>query len=44
MKMGPDKYMVNDANIIKPDVICSNGVIQEVDAVLMPQMAPPHKP
>lgn len=43
-KMGPDKYMVNDANIIKPDVMATNGVIQVVDMVLMPKMAPPHKP
>jgi uncharacterized surface protein with fasciclin (FAS1) repeats len=43
-KMGPDKYMVNDANIVKPDVMATNGVIQEIDTVLMPSMAPPHKP
>jgi uncharacterized surface protein with fasciclin (FAS1) repeats len=43
-KMGPDKYMVNNANIIKPDVLATNGVIQVLDAVLMPSMAPPHKP
>ena len=35
-----DKYMVNDANIIKPDVMASNGVIQVIDAVLMPTWAP----
>jgi uncharacterized surface protein with fasciclin (FAS1) repeats len=43
-KMGPDKYMVNDANIIKPDVMATNGVIQGIDAVLIPSMAPPHMP
>lgn len=35
-----DKYMVNTANIIKPDVMASNGVIQVIDAVLMPTWAP----
>jgi uncharacterized surface protein with fasciclin (FAS1) repeats len=35
-----DKYMVNTANIIKPDVMANNGVIQEIDAVLMPTWAP----
>ena len=35
-----DKYMVNTANIIKPDVMASNGVIQVIDAVLMPSWAP----
>ena len=35
-----DKYMVNDANIIKPDVMASNGIIQVIDAVLMPTWAP----
>jgi uncharacterized surface protein with fasciclin (FAS1) repeats len=43
-KMGTDKYMVNDANIIKPDMMATNGVIQGIDTVLMPSMAPPHKP
>ena len=43
-KIAPDKYMVNDANIIKPDIMASNGVIQEIDAVLIPKMAYPHKP
>ena len=35
-----DKYMVNSANIIKPDVMASNGIIQVIDAVLMPSWAP----
>jgi uncharacterized surface protein with fasciclin (FAS1) repeats len=43
-KMGPDKYMVNNANIMKPDMMATNGVIQGIDAVLMPSMAPPHNP
>jgi uncharacterized surface protein with fasciclin (FAS1) repeats len=43
-KIGPDKYMVNDANIVKPDMMATNGVVQEIDTVLMPSMAPPHNP
>ncbi len=39
-----DKYMVNDANIVQPDMVATNGVIQVVDMVLMPKMAPPHNP
>ena len=34
------KYMVGTANIIKADVMASNGVIQVIDAVLMPTWAP----
>jgi uncharacterized surface protein with fasciclin (FAS1) repeats len=43
-KMGPGKFLVNDANIVKPDMLCTNGVVQEIDTVLMPSMAPPHQP
>ena len=35
-----DKYMVGTANIIKADVVASNGIIQVIDAVLMPTWAP----
>ena len=35
-----DKYLVNTADIIKPDVMASNGIIQVIDAVLMPNWAP----
>jgi uncharacterized surface protein with fasciclin (FAS1) repeats len=28
---------VNNASIIKNDIICNNGLIQEIDAVLMPK-------
>lgn len=31
------KVMVNDANVVKPDIKCSNGVIHVIDTVLMPQ-------
>ena len=36
-----DRYMVGTANIIKPDVMASNGVIHVIDAVLLPKFAPP---
>ncbi|MHB8067057.1 MAG: fasciclin domain-containing protein [Desulfobaccales bacterium] len=35
-----DKYMVGTASIVKPDVVASNGIIQVIDAVLMPTWAP----
>jgi uncharacterized surface protein with fasciclin (FAS1) repeats len=43
-KVGTDKYMVNDANITKADMMATNGVIQGIDMVLMPKMAPPKVP
>ena len=36
-----DKYMVNNANIVKPDMIATNGVAQGVDGVMLPKFAPP---
>ncbi len=35
------KFMVNNANIVKPDIMATNGVIHEIDAVLLPKFAPP---
>ncbi|MBO2944437.1 fasciclin domain-containing protein [Paenibacillus sp. F411] len=32
---------VNDANVVKPDILASNGVIHVIDQVLLPQ--PKHK-
>jgi uncharacterized surface protein with fasciclin (FAS1) repeats len=29
--------MVNNANVVKTDILCSNGVIHVIDAVLLPQ-------
>ena len=29
--------MVNQANVVKTDIVCSNGVIHVIDAVLLPQ-------
>jgi uncharacterized surface protein with fasciclin (FAS1) repeats len=31
------KVMVDNANVIKTDIQCSNGVIHVIDAVLLPQ-------
>lgn len=31
------KVMINNANVVKPDIKCSNGVIHVIDTVLMPQ-------
>jgi uncharacterized surface protein with fasciclin (FAS1) repeats len=33
--------MVGTGNIVKPDVMATNGVIHGIDAVLMPKFAPP---
>ena len=29
--------MVNDANVVKTDIVCSNGVIHVIDAVILPK-------
>ena len=36
-----DKYMVNDANIVKADMMATNGVAQGIDSVMLPVFAPP---
>jgi uncharacterized surface protein with fasciclin (FAS1) repeats len=36
-----DKYMVNNANIVQPDMMATNGVAQGIDAVMLPKFAPP---
>jgi uncharacterized surface protein with fasciclin (FAS1) repeats len=36
-----DKYMVNNAAIVKPDMMATNGVAQGIDAVMLPKFAPP---
>lgn len=35
------KFLVNNANIGKPNIMASNGVIHEIDVVLLPKFAPP---
>lgn len=37
VKLGPEYIMINDANITRPDMMASNGVIQVIDTVLMPK-------
>lgn len=32
-----DKVMIDRANIVKTDILCSNGVIHVIDAVIMPK-------
>ncbi len=32
-----DKVMVNNADVVKTDIVCDNGVIHVIDAVLMPK-------
>jgi uncharacterized surface protein with fasciclin (FAS1) repeats len=39
--MAGDKYMVNNAAIVKPDMVATNGVAQGIDAVMLPVFAPP---
>jgi uncharacterized surface protein with fasciclin (FAS1) repeats len=36
VKADSGNVMINDAKVIKTDVVCTNGVIHWVDAVLMP--------
>ena len=36
-----DKYMVNNAHIVQPDMMATNGVAQGIDAVMLPVFAPP---
>ncbi|MBY0508206.1 MAG: fasciclin domain-containing protein [Bryobacteraceae bacterium] len=33
-----DKVMVNNANVVKTDIACDNGVIHVIDTVIMPPM------
>jgi len=31
------KVMVDNATVVKADIVCSNGVIHVIDSVLLPQ-------
>lgn len=33
-----DKVMIDNANVVKTDIACSNGVIHVIDTVIMPKM------
>ncbi|HUU70056.1 MAG TPA: fasciclin domain-containing protein [Planctomycetota bacterium] len=37
------KITVDGATITKPDIVCSNGIIQQIDAVMMPPDVEKHK-
>jgi len=39
--MAGDKYMVNNASIVKADMLATNGVAQGIDGVMLPTFAPP---
>ena len=32
-----DKVMINNAAIVKTDIVCDNGVIHVIDTVIMPK-------
>jgi uncharacterized surface protein with fasciclin (FAS1) repeats len=36
-----DKYMVNNAHIVQPNMMATNGVAQGIDNVMLPKFAPP---
>ncbi len=36
LKADGGKVMVNDAKVVKADIVCSNGVIHVIDTVLLP--------
>ncbi|HEX4948033.1 MAG TPA: fasciclin domain-containing protein [Blastocatellia bacterium] len=38
VKVNGDKVMVNNANVVKTDIMTSNGVIHVIDTVIMPKM------
>ncbi|HEX9259679.1 MAG TPA: fasciclin domain-containing protein [Acidimicrobiales bacterium] len=37
IKVDGGKVMINDANVVKTDIVASNGVIHVIDAVLLPE-------
>lgn len=37
VKTGKGKVWINDANVVKADIMASNGVIHVIDSVLMPK-------
>ncbi len=38
VKVKNDKVMIDNANVVKTDIACSNGVIHVIDAVILPEM------
>jgi transforming growth factor-beta-induced protein len=43
IKVEKDEVFINGAKIVKTDIICSNGVIHVIDAVLLPPSAKEEK-
>jgi len=39
--MAGDKYMVNNAHIVQPNMVATNGIAQGIDGVMLPTFAPP---
>jgi uncharacterized surface protein with fasciclin (FAS1) repeats len=37
IKVSGDKVMINNANVIKTDIVTDNGVIHVIDTVIMPK-------
>ena len=37
IKVTGDKVMVNNANVVKTDIVTDNGVIHVIDTVLLPK-------
>jgi uncharacterized surface protein with fasciclin (FAS1) repeats len=37
VKAGPDGVMVDNAKVVKTDILTSNGVIHVIDSVVLPQ-------
>jgi transforming growth factor-beta-induced protein len=38
IKVDGGKVMVDNANVIKTDITCKNGVIHVIDAVILPKL------
>jgi len=36
IRVKDDKVMLNRANVVKTDIVCKNGVIHVIDAVILP--------
>ena len=36
IEVNDGKVMINQANVVTTDIVCSNGVIHVIDAVIMP--------
>jgi uncharacterized surface protein with fasciclin (FAS1) repeats len=37
IKVEGDKVMINEATVVKPDIVCLNGVIHVIDTVILPE-------